>query len=125
MIPLGSWNYFYTNAISVPVEVSAAGLLITFWDPDVSVAVQKRSAVLIVQLNTLSLTFYRLATKEVISLRSVFAHVPSTSLVCDGLENQNSCSRSSSVSSSKVVFSILLPKRREDRFFAPDTNCSS
>ncbi|EJF64342.1 general amino acid permease 1 [Dichomitus squalens] len=26
------WNYFYTNAISVPVEISAAGLLLTFWD---------------------------------------------------------------------------------------------
>ncbi|KAI8996470.1 general amino acid permease 1 [Trametes punicea] len=28
------WNYFYTNAISVPVEITAAGLLLTFWDPD-------------------------------------------------------------------------------------------
>ncbi|EJF56365.1 general amino acid permease 1 [Dichomitus squalens] len=26
------WNYFYTNAISVPVEITAAGLLLTFWD---------------------------------------------------------------------------------------------
>jgi len=26
------WNYFYTNAISVPVEVTAAGILIGFWD---------------------------------------------------------------------------------------------
>ncbi|PFH50305.1 hypothetical protein AMATHDRAFT_4122 [Amanita thiersii Skay4041] len=26
------WNYFYTNAISVPVEVTAAVLLLTFWD---------------------------------------------------------------------------------------------
>ncbi|CDO68798.1 hypothetical protein BN946_scf184805.g7 [Trametes cinnabarina] len=30
------WNYFYTNAVSVPVEVTAAGLLITFWDPDIN-----------------------------------------------------------------------------------------
>lgn len=30
------WNYFYTNAISVPVEISAAGILLTFWDKDVS-----------------------------------------------------------------------------------------
>ncbi|KAI0050990.1 general APC amino acid permease [Auriscalpium vulgare] len=26
------WNYFYTNAISVPVEISAATILISFWD---------------------------------------------------------------------------------------------
>ncbi|KAI0642018.1 general amino acid permease 1 [Trametes meyenii] len=26
------WNYFYTNAISVPVEITAAGILLTFWD---------------------------------------------------------------------------------------------
>lgn len=30
-----SWNYFYTNAISVPVEITAAGILLTFWDADV------------------------------------------------------------------------------------------
>ncbi|OSD05392.1 general amino acid permease 1 [Trametes coccinea BRFM310] len=29
------WNYFYTNAISVPVEITAAGVLLTFWDPDI------------------------------------------------------------------------------------------
>ncbi|KAF8916133.1 general APC amino acid permease [Mucidula mucida] len=28
------WNYFYGNAISVPVEVSAATILLTFWDPN-------------------------------------------------------------------------------------------
>ncbi|KAI0079119.1 general amino acid permease 1 [Panus rudis PR-1116 ss-1] len=28
------WNYFYTNAISVPVEITAATILITFWDDD-------------------------------------------------------------------------------------------
>ncbi|OJT02950.1 Dicarboxylic amino acid permease [Trametes pubescens] len=28
------WNYFYTNAISVPVEITAAGILLTFWDAD-------------------------------------------------------------------------------------------
>lgn len=26
------WNYFYTNAISTPVEITAAVILITFWD---------------------------------------------------------------------------------------------
>ncbi|KZT25359.1 general APC amino acid permease [Neolentinus lepideus HHB14362 ss-1] len=26
------WNYFYTNLMSVPVEISAAAILITFWD---------------------------------------------------------------------------------------------
>ncbi|OBZ74157.1 Arginine permease [Grifola frondosa] len=26
------WNYFYANAISVPVEITAAGILLTFWD---------------------------------------------------------------------------------------------
>ncbi|KAL4266681.1 Amino Acid-Polyamine-Organocation Superfamily YAT [Pleurotus pulmonarius] len=26
------WNYFYTNAITVPVEVTAATILLTFWD---------------------------------------------------------------------------------------------
>ncbi|PAV20026.1 general amino acid permease 1 [Pyrrhoderma noxium] len=26
------WNYFYSNAITVPVEVTAAQILITFWD---------------------------------------------------------------------------------------------
>ncbi|KAM6495241.1 general APC amino acid permease [Amanita muscaria] len=26
------WNYFYTNAISTPVEVTAATILLTFWD---------------------------------------------------------------------------------------------
>ncbi|EGN96889.1 hypothetical protein SERLA73DRAFT_111663 [Serpula lacrymans var. lacrymans S7.3] len=26
------WNYFYTNVMSVPVEISAAQLLITYWD---------------------------------------------------------------------------------------------
>jgi amino acid transporter len=28
------WNYFYTNAISTPVEITAAVILITFWDQD-------------------------------------------------------------------------------------------
>ncbi|CAA7269266.1 unnamed protein product [Cyclocybe aegerita] len=28
------WNYFYTNAISTPVEVTAAVILLTFWDSD-------------------------------------------------------------------------------------------
>ncbi|KAF8324365.1 general amino acid permease 1 [Cantharellus anzutake] len=28
------WNYFYTQAISVPVEVSAAQIILTFWDPN-------------------------------------------------------------------------------------------
>jgi len=26
------WNYFYTNAIAVPVEITAGQILITFWD---------------------------------------------------------------------------------------------
>ncbi|THH28371.1 hypothetical protein EUX98_g5823 [Antrodiella citrinella] len=26
------WNYWYTNAISVPVEITAATILVTFWD---------------------------------------------------------------------------------------------
>ncbi|RDB18585.1 putative proline-specific permease put4 [Hypsizygus marmoreus] len=30
------WNYFYTNAISTPVEVTAAVILITFWDENTS-----------------------------------------------------------------------------------------
>ncbi|KAJ7663792.1 general amino acid permease 1 [Mycena polygramma] len=28
------WNYFYANAVSVPVEISAAVMLMTFWDPN-------------------------------------------------------------------------------------------
>ncbi|KAA1475488.1 hypothetical protein DENSPDRAFT_842273 [Dentipellis sp. KUC8613] len=28
------WNYFYTQAITVPVEITSATILITFWDPD-------------------------------------------------------------------------------------------
>ncbi|KAJ6485637.1 general APC amino acid permease [Mycena sanguinolenta] len=28
------WNYFYSNAVSVPVEISAAVILMTFWDPN-------------------------------------------------------------------------------------------
>ncbi|KIJ21073.1 hypothetical protein PAXINDRAFT_165865 [Paxillus involutus ATCC 200175] len=28
------WNYFYANAISVPVEISGAQLLIGYWDPN-------------------------------------------------------------------------------------------
>ncbi|KAL0953937.1 hypothetical protein HGRIS_005101 [Hohenbuehelia grisea] len=28
------WNYFYSNAISVPVEITAATILLTFWDAD-------------------------------------------------------------------------------------------
>ncbi|PCH44562.1 general amino acid permease 1 [Wolfiporia cocos MD-104 SS10] len=28
------WNYFYTSAISTPVEITAAGILLTYWDPD-------------------------------------------------------------------------------------------
>ncbi|KAI0792215.1 general amino acid permease 1 [Abortiporus biennis] len=30
------WNYFYTNAISVPVEITAATILITFWDDNLN-----------------------------------------------------------------------------------------
>ncbi|KAH7909693.1 amino acid permease/ SLC12A domain-containing protein [Hygrophoropsis aurantiaca] len=30
------WNYFYTNVISVPVEVSGAQILITYWDSNPS-----------------------------------------------------------------------------------------
>ncbi|KIL65243.1 hypothetical protein M378DRAFT_162180 [Amanita muscaria Koide BX008] len=29
------WNYFYTNAISTPVEVTAATILLTFWDSNI------------------------------------------------------------------------------------------
>ncbi|TFY77700.1 hypothetical protein EWM64_g6312 [Hericium alpestre] len=28
------WNYFYTQAVTVPVEITAASILITFWDDD-------------------------------------------------------------------------------------------
>ncbi|KDR80803.1 hypothetical protein GALMADRAFT_1108102 [Galerina marginata CBS 339.88] len=28
------WNYFYTNAISTPVEITAAVILLSFWDHD-------------------------------------------------------------------------------------------
>ncbi|XP_006461751.1 hypothetical protein AGABI2DRAFT_205624 [Agaricus bisporus var. bisporus H97] len=28
------WNYFYTNAITIPTEISAATVLLTFWDRD-------------------------------------------------------------------------------------------
>ncbi|KIK75369.1 hypothetical protein PAXRUDRAFT_19065 [Paxillus rubicundulus Ve08.2h10] len=28
------WNYFYTNAITLPVEISGAQLLIGYWDPN-------------------------------------------------------------------------------------------
>ncbi|KAF7289086.1 General APC amino acid permease [Mycena chlorophos] len=28
------WNYFYSNATSVPVEINAAVILLTFWDKD-------------------------------------------------------------------------------------------
>ncbi|TFL02280.1 general amino acid permease 1 [Pterulicium gracile] len=30
------WNYFYTNCITVPVEVTAATILLTFWDSNES-----------------------------------------------------------------------------------------
>ncbi|KIJ21090.1 hypothetical protein PAXINDRAFT_6870 [Paxillus involutus ATCC 200175] len=30
------WNYFYTGVVSVPVEISGAQLLITYWDSDVN-----------------------------------------------------------------------------------------
>ncbi|KII86065.1 hypothetical protein PLICRDRAFT_178353 [Plicaturopsis crispa FD-325 SS-3] len=30
------WNYFYNNAITVPVEVTAAGILLTFWDQNLN-----------------------------------------------------------------------------------------
>lgn len=30
------WNYFYTQGISVPVEISAAQIILTFWDADTS-----------------------------------------------------------------------------------------
>ncbi|EPQ56146.1 general amino acid permease 1 [Gloeophyllum trabeum ATCC 11539] len=30
------WNYFYTNLMSVPVEITAATILITFWDANLS-----------------------------------------------------------------------------------------
>ncbi|TFK52732.1 general amino acid permease 1 [Heliocybe sulcata] len=30
------WNYFYTQLVSVPVEISAATIIVTFWDPNVS-----------------------------------------------------------------------------------------
>ena len=32
---LYSWNYYYTIAISIPVEVTALTILITFWDSNV------------------------------------------------------------------------------------------
>ena len=28
------WNYFYTQAITVPVEITAAAILIQYWDSD-------------------------------------------------------------------------------------------
>jgi amino acid transporter len=30
------WNYFYSNAISTPVEITAAVILLSFWDSDTS-----------------------------------------------------------------------------------------
>ncbi|RPD64510.1 general amino acid permease 1 [Lentinus tigrinus ALCF2SS1-7] len=41
------WNYFYTNAISVPVEVTAAGLLLTFWDQNTSHQAGYTAAILV------------------------------------------------------------------------------
>ncbi|CCM02658.1 uncharacterized protein FIBRA_04762 [Fibroporia radiculosa] len=29
------WNYFYTSAISAPVEITAAGILLTYWDANI------------------------------------------------------------------------------------------
>ncbi len=29
------WNYWYSNAVSIPVEITAATILITFWDANV------------------------------------------------------------------------------------------
>ncbi|KAM6495240.1 general amino acid permease 1 [Amanita muscaria] len=36
------WNYYYNSAISTPVEVTAAGILLTFWDSNI-----KRQAIYI------------------------------------------------------------------------------
>ncbi|KAI0343336.1 general amino acid permease 1 [Trametopsis cervina] len=31
------WNYWYSNAISIPVEITASTILLTFWDSNVSI----------------------------------------------------------------------------------------
>ncbi|TFY64487.1 hypothetical protein EVJ58_g2599 [Rhodofomes roseus] len=39
------WNYFYTSAISTPVEISAAVVLLTFWDADTGHAAAYTAAI--------------------------------------------------------------------------------
>jgi yeast amino acid transporter len=31
------WNYWYASTITVPLEITASSILLTFWDDDVSI----------------------------------------------------------------------------------------
>ncbi|KAJ7281975.1 general amino acid permease 1 [Mycena rebaudengoi] len=54
------WNYFYSNATSVPVEISASVLLLTFWDSNTSHAAIYTGiiAVLVCAINILGVRYF-------------------------------------------------------------------
>jgi amino acid transporter len=45
------WNYFYAAAIAIPTEISAASVLITFWDPNPNHAPAYIAAMLVVMIS--------------------------------------------------------------------------
>lgn len=53
------WLYFYSLGILVPYEITAAGLVIDYWDSPINIAVWITIfIVVIVGLNTLPVQFY-------------------------------------------------------------------
>ncbi|CAL3963920.1 unnamed protein product [Diplocarpon coronariae] len=53
------WLYFYSLGILVPYEITAAGLIIDYWETDINIAVWiSVFIVVIVGLNTLPVSFY-------------------------------------------------------------------
>lgn len=53
------WLYFYSLGILVPYEITAAGLVINYWDADVHIAVWiSIMIVVIVGLNLLPVKYY-------------------------------------------------------------------
>ena len=53
------WLYFYSLGILVPYEITAAGIVIDYWNTDVNIAVWiSIFIVVIVALNTLPVAFY-------------------------------------------------------------------
>lgn len=66
------WLYFYSLGILVPYEITAAGLVIDYWNADVHIAIWiSIMIVVIVGLNLLPVKFYGVSGSRILAVEIV------------------------------------------------------